>query len=168
MRIHLILFVSVLSIVPAAWPQTRNATKDEGWSDLLPAGKDKDLVISSCTNSCHNLKVVVEGRKTRADWEKSVNDMIQRGAPIFPEETEPIISYLAKVFGPEVPHLVNVNAAGREELQKVPNLKPEIATRIVELRVKSGPFKNAEELRKALAMEKDDFEKIRYLLKYSN
>ena len=37
-----------------------------------------------------------------------------------------------------------------------------------EVRGKSGPFKNSEELRRALGVEKEDFEKIRYRLEYSN
>ena len=63
---------------------------------------------------------------------------------------------------------MNANVASREDLEKLPNFKPELATRIVELRAKAGPFKNAEELRRALGMEKADFEKIRYRLEYVN
>lgn len=140
--------------------------KDEGWSELLPPGEGRDLVLTSCMN-CHNLKVVVHARKNRADWDKSINDMIQRSAPIFLEEIEPIAVYLTSAFGSDVPKLVNVNLATREELQAVPNLKPETAARILEIQ-KSGPFKTSEEFCQALGMEKTDFDKIRYLLKYSN
>ena len=140
--------------------------KDEGWSDLLPAGDGRDLVLNSC-NTCHNLKVVVRARKNRAEWAKSVNDMIQRGSQIFPEEIEPITAYLSKAFGSDVPKLVNVNAATREDLEKLANLKPELATRILEARGKAGNFKNPEELRRALGMVPEEFEKIRYSLEYS-
>jgi hypothetical protein len=141
--------------------------KDEGWSDLLPPGDSRELVLNSC-GGCHNLKVVVQARKSPAEWSKCVNDMIQRGAQLFPEEIGPIATYFVKSFGKDVPKLVNVNTATREDLEKLPQLKPEIVARILEVRGKSGPFKNSEELRRALGVEKEDFEKIRYRLEYSN
>jgi len=124
-------------------------------------------VLATC-NGCHNLKGVVTGRKTRDEWTKSVNDMIVRGAEIFPQELEPITTYLSAAFGPGLPKPVNVNTASREELEKLPNMKPELLSRILEIRDKAGPFKNSEELRRALAIEQAEFEKIRYLLRYQN
>jgi len=141
--------------------------KDEGWSELLPPGEGRDLALSSC-GTCHNLKVVVHARKDRDAWAKSVNDMIQRGAQIFPEEIGPITAYLSKSFGASVPMLVNVNTASRQELEKLPNMSPEIAARILEARAKAGNLKNPEELRRALGMEKAEFEKIQYSLEYKN
>ena len=162
---NLVLFlVLVLLVLPGA-PAQGPKPKEEGWPELLPPGDGRELVLSTCT-SCHNLKVVVHARMSRAEWAKSVNDMIQRGAPVFPEEIEPLTTYLSKAFGTSVPKLVNVNTASREELEKLPNLKPEIVTRILDARGKAGPFKSSEELRRALGMEKADFEKILYLLKY--
>jgi DNA uptake protein ComE-like DNA-binding protein len=161
------LFLLLAATLSTGQKALGQKSKDEGWSELLPPGDGRDLVLESC-NSCHNLKVVVHARKSRAEWAKSVNDMIQRGAQIFPEEIDPITAYLTKAFGTEVPKLVNANSASREDLEKLPNLKPELAARIVEMRAKAGPFKNAEELRRALGMEEADFKKIRYLLEYAN
>jgi len=166
MRRNLVVLLPLLLLLPALVGQNKKA-KDEGWSDLLPPGEGRELVLNSCT-SCHNLRVVVHARLTRAAWTKSVNDMIQRGAPLFTEEIEPITGYLSTVFGPAVPKLLNVNTAGREDLEKLPNLNADIVTRILEARGKAGPFKNSEELRRALGMEKGDFAKDFYLLKYSN
>lgn len=166
MRTRVLLLVSVLVVLPAFSGQGQK-TKDEGWSDLLPPGDARALILDSCT-SCHNLKVVVVARKSQADWAKSVNDMIQRGAPVFPEEIEPMTTYLSKAFGADVPKHVNVNTASRGELEKLPNLKAEIVARILEARSRSGPFKNSEEFRRALGMDKAEFEKILYLFKYSD
>ncbi len=153
-------------VLPAAWAQ-QHKTKDEGWPELLPPGEGRELLLTSCS-SCHNLKSTVHARKSRADWAKTVNDMIQRGAPIFPEEIEPLTAYLSQAFGPAVPKLLNVNTASRGDLEKLSNLKPEIVARLLEARGKAGPFKKSEELRQALGMDKSDFEKIRFLLKYSD
>jgi len=162
-----IVMLPVLVLLVALAASAQRPQKDEGWSELLPPGEGREMVMTSCTG-CHNLKSTVHARKSRADWTKSVNDMIQRGAQIFPEEIEPITAYLSKTFGPDLPQPLNVNTASREELEKLPNLKTEMAARLLAARDKAGPFKNSEELRRALAMEPGDFEKIRYLLKYRN
>jgi DNA uptake protein ComE-like DNA-binding protein len=166
MRNLFLLVLSVLVMLPAAWPQGQKA-KEGGWNELLPPGDGQEMVLNTC-GSCHNLKVVVHARKTHDDWIKCINDMIQRGAPLFPEEVEPLTNYLSKYFDATAPKLVNVNAASREELEKVPNMKPEVVTRILDARAKAGSFKNSEELRHALGMEKPEFDKILYSLKYTN
>lgn len=158
--------LSILLIIVAPFAHGQKP-KDAGWSDLLPPAESRDLVLNSC-GGCHNLKVVVQARKSPAEWTKCVNDMIQRGAQLFPEEIEPLTTYFSKNFGKDVPKLVNVNTAGREDLEKLPDFKPEIVTRILEARGKNGPFKNSGELRSALGMDSSDFEKIRYRLEYSN
>lgn len=133
MRRKLAACSPVLLILYSLFAQNK---KDEGWSDLLPPGAGRELVLNSCS-SCHNLKVVVHARLNRAAWTKSINDMIQRGAPVFTEDIDPITSYLCTAFGPAVLKLVNVNTAGREDVEKRP-LKPEIVTRILEARDKAG------------------------------
>ena len=165
MKKRLLCWLLLLPLTLAVFAQ--RGQKDEGWSELLPPGKGKESVVMTCVG-CHNLKSVVTARKTRDDWAKSVADMIGRGAEIFPEELEPITAYLSAVFGPGVPKAVNVNTATREELEKLPNMNPPLASRILAARDSAGPFKNSDELRRALAIEQPDFEKIRYLLRYRN
>jgi DNA uptake protein ComE-like DNA-binding protein len=159
----LLIATSLLALAPVHAQSEK--TKDEGWSDLLPPGDARQSVMESCT-SCHNLKVVVLARKNRTEWGKAVNDMVQRGAQLFPEEIEPITNYLVKVCGQDVPKLVNVNTATREELAGLPNMNPGLVTQILDARGKAGPFKSADDLRQALKLDQAGFEKIRYLLKY--
>ncbi len=163
---NILMVVCTLALVLApAWTQNQKP-ENKGWDELLPPGNGRDTVMTACV-TCHGIKTVVNARKDRAAWQKAVNDMIQRGAPVFPEEIEPLNQYLAKAFSADAPKLVNVNTATAEELAKVPGIKPELAKRLVEARTKSGPFKNADELRQAAALDKSEFESIRYLLKYS-
>ena len=157
--------ILVLLLALATAHAQSDKAKDEGWSDLLPPGDARQSVLESCS-SCHNLKVVVLARKNRTEWGKAINDMVQRGAQLFPEEIEPITNYLVKVCGPDVPKLVNVNTATKEDLAAVPNLKPELAARILDARAKAGAFKSADDLRQALKLDPAEFEKVRYLLKY--
>lgn len=155
----------VATMLAPVWTQNQRP-ENKGWDELLPPGEGRDTVMTACV-TCHGLKSVVNGRKDRAGWQKTVDDMIQRGAPVFPEEIEPMTAYLAKAFPAEMPKLVNANTATVEELSKLPGVGPELAKRIVDAREKSGSFKTADELRQAAALAKTEFETIRYLLKYS-
>ncbi|HKN34603.1 MAG TPA: helix-hairpin-helix domain-containing protein [Terriglobales bacterium] len=132
----------------------------------LPPGEGRDLVQTDCVG-CHKLNMIFQNRKTKAAWAKEVNDMIQRGAAVFPEEIEPITAYLSKNFGSDMPPPINVNTADRAELEKLPGIKPEMVERILNARAKAGSFKDPDELRRALRLDKDEFAKDFYLLKYN-
>jgi hypothetical protein len=64
----------------------------------LPPGKHAELVIGRCV-ICHSLEVVTQQRQDRAGWEAIVDRMIVYGAPIAPEEKDPILEYLVTHFG---------------------------------------------------------------------
>jgi hypothetical protein len=86
-----VLFLTgILIPVAVSWPQ-------EDYKSQLPPGEGKELVVELC-NTCHNLQKVVASRKTDKEWERSVYDMVNRGAQIFPEEVDQIVKYLAKSF----------------------------------------------------------------------
>jgi len=155
--------VALLAVVSAQAAKS----KDDSWPQTLPPGDGRELVLNSCNSSCHNLKMVVTARKNHDGWAKSMNDMIQRGATVFPDEIEPITVYLAKFFGSGVPASININTASRESLEKTTGLSPEMVTRILEARGRVGPFKNPEQLRQALGTKREEFERLFYLLKYS-
>lgn len=95
---RVLMLVSFLTgiLIPIAvsWPQ-------EDYKSQLPPGDGKELVLELCSNACHNLQKVVASRKTEKEWERSVYDMVSRGAQIFPEEVEQIVKYLAKSFPPK-------------------------------------------------------------------
>ncbi|SRR6266404_8334849 len=166
MRSLLPLLAICLLALPLGSAQSQKP-ENKGWNELLPPGKGREIVLNSCT-TCHGLKMVVHGRKNSADWKKAVNDMIQRGAPVFPEEIEPLDQYLAKAFAADLPKPINVNTAARVDLEKLPGMKSELAARLLEARAKAGPFKNAEELRRHVKFDDAEFETVRYLLKYAD
>lgn len=163
MRTIPILLVALSFVPPAARAQRRN----EVWTELLPPGDGHGAVVASCTG-CHSLKVVVNARRSTADWAATVDDMIQRGAPVFPDEIAPMMAFLSQSFGTTVPALVNVNTARREDLEKLPGMTPELAGRIVEARARVGQLRNPEDLRRALDRKPPEFEKILRLFKYSD
>ncbi|TAJ98353.1 hypothetical protein EPO44_11805 [bacterium] len=91
----LLFFVVVIFPARPLWPE-------EDWKRLMPEGEGKDVTTQLC-GTCHNLQKVVVSRKNPQEWERSVYDMVARGAQIFPDEAEQIIKYLAKSFPPGRP-----------------------------------------------------------------
>jgi hypothetical protein len=81
----------------------------------VPDGRQ---VMSLACTGCHNLRVIATSGRSRASWAATVGDMIQRGAPVFPNEIQPLIDYLAKTSGP-VAHQTS-NAAASEPSDKGP------------------------------------------------
>ena len=160
MRSLLTLATLVCAVASAAQAQRRN----DSWLELLPPGNAQGAVVVSC-NGCHSLKVVVHARRNAQEWSATVNDMIQRGAPVYPEEIALMAAYLAKSFSEATPRLVNVNTASRQDLEKLPGVNAEIAGKIAE---KAATFRNAEDLRRALGLENAEFAKIRYFFKYTD
>jgi hypothetical protein len=75
------------------------ALSADQWTDMLPNGDGQQETKELC-GSCHNLQKIVQSRKTPQEWERSVNDMLARGAQIFPDEAEKITKYLSATFPP--------------------------------------------------------------------
>ena len=74
-------------------------TMNPGLAQETSSKNGPALVAELCTK-CHNLDEVVSLRQDRDAWEDTVNSMIARGAPIFPEEVDIIITYLSEVYPP--------------------------------------------------------------------
>lgn len=72
------------------------------WDSSLPDGEGKGLVLGVCTQ-CHSLNSTALQRKTSRDWQRTVNDMVARGAQLQPAEIPIVATYLAKSFGLDAP-----------------------------------------------------------------
>jgi len=70
--------------------------------DDLPDGVGKDLVMNVCTQ-CHELARITSKRRTKEEWNDTVDKMAARGAKASDEEFETIVAYLTKNFGKDKP-----------------------------------------------------------------
>jgi hypothetical protein len=86
----LIFIVGLLTPIALIWSADQ-------WTAMLPAGDGQQETKELCSN-CHNLQKIVQSKKTPQEWERSVNDMLARGAQIFPDEAEKIAKYLSVSF----------------------------------------------------------------------
>ena len=58
--------------------------------ESMPEGDGKAMVTSVCT-TCHTIGTVLSPRGNSEEWEQKVNEMIARGAQIFPDEMATIV-----------------------------------------------------------------------------
>jgi Quinohemoprotein amine dehydrogenase A, alpha subunit, haem binding len=68
----------------------------------LPDGDGKDLVLKVCT-VCHEATRIASKKRTKEEWNETVDKMAARGAKASDEEFETIVNYLAKYLGPDQP-----------------------------------------------------------------
>ena len=133
------------------------------WADNLPPGDGKMLTVERC-GSCHSLERTVQLRKPKNGWEDIVFDMVGRGAPIFVDEANQIIEYLATVLGPDAPPFIDVNRASKEDMTKIPGLTAQLADKLVAHRQEHGPLTSRDQIRDVLGLDEKAYEKIRYYL----
>ncbi|MBX3279337.1 MAG: hypothetical protein KF868_15145 [Acidobacteria bacterium] len=68
-------------------------------SQALPDAEGKGLILATCVQ-CHNLRTVTAQRKSAAEWRRTVDDMVSRGAQLTREESELAARYLAGALAP--------------------------------------------------------------------
>lgn len=67
-----------------------------------PKDPAKELFESVCSG-CHTLERVKMQQRSKQEWRESTAAMIDQGAVLTPEETNMLLDYLTKNFGPEKP-----------------------------------------------------------------
>ena len=71
-------------------------------------------------------------------------------------------SYLRSwVSAQEAPKLLDLNAAGKEELMRLPGIGEKLASRILERRRENGNFTSSEELKEIKGITAPKYEKLR-------
>ena len=61
-------------------------------------GGGRDLVQSACSG-CHDLNRVTQAKKSAAQWEETVTNMIRLGAPVLEGERQALVQFLAANYG---------------------------------------------------------------------
>ncbi len=64
----------------------------------LPEGPGRSSVAEVC-GACHPLGQALGKRLSRAEWAAMVEQMVGRGAPLAPEEFDPVVDYLTAWYG---------------------------------------------------------------------
>ena len=118
------------------------------------------MVARECS-ACHDLDGVVKLRKSAKDWEAIVLDMGARGAAITIDDVDPVVAYLAGVFGPMAPPFTDVSTATRADLVKLSGVTPAAADALLAQRTSKGRLTTHEDVRTALGLDAEKFERIK-------
>ncbi len=85
-------------VSPAAAQKTAtaNLTAD------LPTGAMQAKATTACLE-CHEARIILQQRISKAAWTKEVDKMIKWGAVVDPADRDPLIDYLSTNFSPDKP-----------------------------------------------------------------
>lgn len=148
-------FALILAVL-AALILTEAQQSPDKWIAQLPEREGKALVVDACVQ-CHTLESTVLQRKDRMGWQKTINDMILRGAFITAAEAEAIVAYLAAALAPSV----DLNRATLEEFLRATSLERAEAEAILRYRTRHGPFRSVDDLKKVKELKPERFEKVK-------
>ena len=109
--------------------------------------------------SCHDVGNFVGLRLSPRDWEEMIGVMNIMGAVISDDQAVVVSGYLAEVFGPDSPPLVDANWARKEDLKKLSGLDDSMVERLLDFRQQNGRFENIKQVQEILGAE--TFEKVK-------
>ena len=69
-------------------------------NEELPAGAAKEAADNACL-SCHEARIIVQQRLSKAAWTREVDKMAKWGAPVDPKDHDALIDYFSANFGTE-------------------------------------------------------------------
>lgn len=94
-----ILAIAGVVVPLAAGAQRRSPAKPTA---DLPSGAIQAEATTACTE-CHEARIILQQRLSKAAWTKEVDKMIKWGAVVDPEDRDALIDYLSENFGPDKP-----------------------------------------------------------------
>lgn len=68
----------------------------------LPEGEGKAVIEQECT-ACHDATRIAAQKKTKSDWQDTVDRMVSKGAGLSSSEYDVLIAYLVKNFSKDEP-----------------------------------------------------------------
>jgi hypothetical protein len=79
-------------------------------TEQLPRGPMHDKAMTACTE-CHEARIIVQQRLSKAAWAKEVDKMVKWGAVVDSADREALIDYWSSNFGPGQPPYVPPRSA---------------------------------------------------------
>src|SRR5882672_1056827 len=90
----------------------------------LPLGPLQEKATAACT-SCHEARIIVQQRLSKAAWTKEMDKMIKWGAEVDSKDRDGLIHYFSTSFGPdqatyeapELPHTRHLRCASKASIE---------------------------------------------------
>ena len=115
-------------------------------------------MVERVCSPCHGVEPLTHRRRDQAGWQRTVDEIVARGARGSDEDLKIVVQYLARTFNvPDSekmnPDRINVNKASAIRLTNALNLFPEEAEAIVAYREKNGNFRELQDLKQVPGLE---------------
>jgi len=88
-----VLVIFLLSLAAVAGPGSSP-------NERLPAGPMQGKATGACS-TCHEPRIIVQQRLSKAAWTREVDKMIKWGAEVNPQDRDALIDYFSTNFGPD-------------------------------------------------------------------
>jgi competence protein ComEA len=112
-----------------------------------------EATIERACLTCHPVQMIVQARRTPADWNTQVDTMVARGAQGTDADFALIKKYLTRYYG-----VVRINTATTEELAAVLGLPAKVAAAVVEYRKAHGNFTDLASVAQVTGIDKAKLE----------
>ena len=89
-------------------------------NENLPNGSMHDKAVTACTE-CHEARIIVQQRLSKAAWTKEVDKMVKWGALVEANDRDALIEYLSGNFGPDQPPYVAPRSSPRKLAKTMPS-----------------------------------------------
>ena len=149
-----ILVAGVLALTSAS------AVASKARGQEAQADKGADAFTAVCSK-CHPADRIVATRRTRTQWEETLEKMTKLGAQITDDNYETLIEYLLRHYGK-----INVNRGASKDLALVANITPSDADAIVKYRTDHGDFADFDALSKVPGVDVKALEEHRAALDF--
>jgi competence protein ComEA len=134
----------VLALSVLASPATAQEPSDD------PGAQEFQAVCSKC----HPPERIVSARRTKTQWEETLEKMTKLGAPITDDNYDILMSFLVHHYGK-----VNINRSAAADIADAVGLTAEEAQAIVKYRDDNGPFADFDALAKVPGVDATKLEK---------
>lgn len=101
MRQSTLLALALAAAFTAAASLPLRAQQAAAPAQLAP-GEGADIVAATCSQ-CHALTAITQLREGKDAWRHEVDNMIEKGAQLSPDNVDVVVNYLATHYGPGSP-----------------------------------------------------------------
>ena len=118
-RRNLVLVSGLLALSAATWIAAQNSASA---NEDVPAGAMRQKAAAACLE-CHEARIILQQRLTKAAWTKEVDKMVKWGAVVDANDRDALIDYLSANFGPDQsaynpPRTARENSHGKKIAEK--------------------------------------------------
>ena len=83
---------------PDSTPPGASEASSSPGSRALPDEPGREILVRSCVQ-CHAMEMILEAKKSEAEWKQTVDRMAGYGANVSPEEQALVVKYASEHFG---------------------------------------------------------------------